>query len=400
MLFKKEFDIDKDFFIEKQKKPTKSKIAIKVFFTMLFLTLGFLFYVALNSNTDERPFLSSGKANNIKEARRYYLEGVTFFEEGKYKEAIESLNKQLALVDDPDAYNYLGKIYAEKGDTESAIENYKKALELKEDFYEPLFELGKIYYSLNNFKEAAKYLSKACFQNTENLELMGLTAEAYKQIGKVEDAIFLFKKILSLEPHNSYANTKMGEIYYQKRDFKAAIGYFEDAIFLAYDESIALELAKSYFELNNFVSALDVIEEILQTNKDNKQALALKKAIEYKKANIISEEKKETPSGEIKTQETPMNKEVLTKYIEGVEFKIKTNWAPPIGSNLKKASVKFTIDKNGNLISNAIYVSSGMREFDTSAKEAIELSAPFKPLPKELNREYLDVIFTFDFNIK
>ena len=95
-----------------------------------------------------------------------------------------------------------------------------------------------------------------------------------------------------------------------------------------------------------------------------------------------------------------MNKEVLNNYIQKIEIPIKMNWTPPTGSNLKKASVKFTLNKKGELLFNKIYVSSGMPEFDKSALDAIEASQPFEPLPKELNRETLDIIFTFDFNVK
>ena len=38
-------------------------------------------------------------------------------------------------------------------------------------------------------------------------------------------------------------------------------------------------------------------------------------------------------------------------------------------------------------------------DFDKSALDAIEMSKPFPPLPDALNRDSLDIVFTFDFNV-
>ena len=76
------------------------------------------------------------------------------------------------------------------------------------------------------------------------------------------------------------------------------------------------------------------------------------------------------------------------------------NWTPPANTNLKKASVKFSVNKSGELVSSAIYLSSGNLEFDKSVLKAINSSAPFPPLPEDMHRQSLDIIFTFDFNVK
>ena len=138
--------------------------------------------------------------------------------------------------------------------------------------------------------------------------------------------------------------------------------------------------------------------EILEENKDNKAAQSLKRTIEFKMSSQQQSQIEAKKPQEVKQE--PINKEVLDSYIKDIEVSIKTNWTPPVGSNLKKASVKFTVNKEGELINNQIYSSSGLVEFDKSALDAIELSKPFPPLPDKLNRETLDIIFTFDFNIQ
>lgn len=399
--FKKEFDIDKDFFMEKPKPPSKRGIAVKVFLCVLFLTFAVLCYCAFSFNINSKfgSIIQSIDNGNLKDAQNYYFEAMKSYDEGNFDKAIELLNKQLTILDDPDAYNYLAKIYLEQNNTDLAIENYKKAIEFNPNFFEANFELGKIYYSMNDYKNASKYLTNASNLQVENVEALSLTAECYKMTGHADDAIIIFEKILEQEPNSAFASAKIGEIYYQRLDYKKAIPYLEDAIQLVNDENTAMQLAKAYYELNMLEASMSVADDILAVNKQNTQAQSLKKALQYKLGKIkqkppIKEEVEKKPV------EVIVDKNLLNQYIQEIELSIKTNWTPPVGSNLKKASVKFSVNKEGELVSNVIYSSSGLIDFDKSALDAIELSAPFPPLPDGLNKEVLDIIFTFDFNIQ
>ena len=402
MLFKKEFDIDKEFFEEDVKRPKKRKLALRVFVAVLLITFAILCYSAFTFNFNTRfGNIDLSKPDlGLKEAQNYFFEAVKNYDNGEYDKAIENLNKQIAIVDDPDAYNYLAKIYMEKGNNELAIENYKKAVEFKPDFFEPNFELGKFYYSINDYKTASKYLTTASNSQPDNIEALSLTAETYKQTGKADEAIKIFEKILEFEPNSAFTNAKIGEIYFQRLQYKKAIPYLEDSIQTSFEENVAMELAKCYFELNSLESAKSIAEEILAENKDNKQAQSLRRAAEYKMGLSKEEAKEKEPAQTTQQPEpAPLNSKIVAEYIKEIELSIKTNWTPPVGSNLKKASVKFTVNRDGELISNVLFSSSGMPDFDKSALDAIEMSKPFPPLPDELNRESLDIVFTFDFNV-
>ena len=400
MLFKKEFDIDKEFFTEKNKSPKKIKTAFKVFIVVLILTFGFLVYGAFISNINFKfkGFGSIIQKSDLKEAQEHYLDAIKYYEEGDFAHAIESLNKQIALVEELDAYNCLGKIYQEEGNQALAIENYQHALDINPSFFEPNFELGKIYFSLNDYQNASKYLTQASRVQSDNNELLSLIADSYKRSGHADDAIKIFEKIIENSPDSAFAYAKIGEIYFQRLQYENAQYYFKNSLNIIFEAQTAVMLAKCYFELNRYDEALDVINTVLAENKDNKQALSIKKAIEYKKASSKNDAAARTV--EAKKNEPPIDKEIVTKYIEKIEPSIKSNWTPPSGTNMKKASVKFTINSKGELVSNEIYSSSGNVEFDKAALGAITLSAPFPPLPENLYREFLDIIFTFDFNIK
>ena len=113
MLFKKEFDIDKEFFTEKPAPASKRKLALRVFVGVLLFTFALLCYSAFtySFNSGFGSITINKSDENLKDAQNYYTEAIKFYEDGDYTKAVEFLNKQLAIVDDPDAYNCLAKIY-------------------------------------------------------------------------------------------------------------------------------------------------------------------------------------------------------------------------------------------------------------------------------------------------
>lgn len=86
-------------------------------------------------------------------------------------------------------------------------------------------------------------------------------------------------------------------------------------------------------------------------------------------------------------------------YMTELKRRIKRNWEPPRGNESKRVVVMFVVGKDGRLISQRIMRSSGNKETDRAAMSAVELTAPFKPLPPEYRGKDVDIQFTFDYNV-
>ena len=84
-------------------------------------------------------------------------------------------------------------------------------------------------------------------------------------------------------------------------------------------------------------------------------------------------------------------------YMKELKKDIKTNWNPPKGKENKTVVLLFKIAKDGNLISYKIHKSSGQANVDRAALKAIELTAPFRPLPEDFEGQNIDIQFTFDY---
>lgn len=82
-----------------------------------------------------------------------------------------------------------------------------------------------------------------------------------------------------------------------------------------------------------------------------------------------------------------------------LEQRIKRNWIPPKGDSSKRVVITFTIGRDGRLLSKSITKSSGVPLADRAAMKAIELTAPFRPLPPEFKGSSVPIEFTFDYNV-
>lgn len=86
-------------------------------------------------------------------------------------------------------------------------------------------------------------------------------------------------------------------------------------------------------------------------------------------------------------------------YMRELQKSIKSNWTPPKGNESKRVVLIFKIAKNGKLLANKVFKSSGIVAADEAAIKAVNLTAPFKPLPKEFKGKSVDIQFTFDYNV-
>ena len=86
-------------------------------------------------------------------------------------------------------------------------------------------------------------------------------------------------------------------------------------------------------------------------------------------------------------------------YMKDLEQRIKRNWSPPKGDSSKRVVITFTIGRDGRLLSAKVTKSSGVPLADRAAMSAIELTAPFRPLPPEFKGQSVPIEFTFDYNV-
>ncbi len=86
-------------------------------------------------------------------------------------------------------------------------------------------------------------------------------------------------------------------------------------------------------------------------------------------------------------------------YMRDLEQRIKRNWTPPKNDTSKRVVITFVIGRDGRLLSRKITKSSGIASVDNAAMSAVQLTAPFRPLPPEFKGQSVPIEFTFDYNV-
>jgi len=160
--------------------------------------------------------------------------GQCYLQEGRYRDAVASLQRVVdaestrvyprlylaqahyrlkeydkaqlilegVLEQDPNsfqAHNYLGLIYADKGQTSRAINAFSKAVTLQDDV-EAFQMLGYLYTREQKPREAAEVLEKAIEMEPENALVHLYLANSYMLLGQRTRGEQEYRKALELDP--------------------------------------------------------------------------------------------------------------------------------------------------------------------------------------------------------
>ena len=80
-----------------------------------------------------------------------------------------------------------------------AIEMLYKALELESDNIEILFQLGELYFLLNNFARSQQYLEKVLLQNENHVETLEILEKIYIYSNELSKAFSTAERIFLSE---------------------------------------------------------------------------------------------------------------------------------------------------------------------------------------------------------
>jgi serine/threonine protein kinase/Tfp pilus assembly protein PilF len=98
---------------------------------------------------------------------------------GDFEKSIWAINKYISLApDEPNPYDSRGDIYSYSGKIDQAIESYKKALQIKSDFYMSLAKLGLMYLFKREYAQAESCFSALSASSDKASRSIGRTTLA------------------------------------------------------------------------------------------------------------------------------------------------------------------------------------------------------------------------------
>lgn len=91
--------------------------------------------------------------------------------------------------------------------------------------------------------------------------------------------------------------------------------------------------------------------------------------------------------------------QAMGAYQQSVNLQIEQNWQEVSVTSSRQATVRFVIDRSGNVVNVELVQSSGLAATDEAAIAAIRAAAPFNPLPDLYEAETLAIRFTFNYEV-
>jgi serine/threonine protein kinase/Flp pilus assembly protein TadD len=122
----------------------------------------------------------------------YNMLAYAYNEIGDFEKSIWAINKYISLApNEANPYDTRGDLYAWNGKIDQAIESYKKALEIKPDFYASLAKLGFMYLFKKEYAKAESCYQKLCSSSDKDTRSEGRLNLAYIPTyqGKFENAL-------------------------------------------------------------------------------------------------------------------------------------------------------------------------------------------------------------------
>ena len=219
----------------------------------------------------------------------------------KQYEAAGNLLLELAQTDknNPNYHYELGLIKERLRDT-SAHSSFLSAYNLDPTHQKTIYKIAKYYLLRTKYDKVHQYANKGLRSYENNVELIGLKAQAYQLQEQWEKAIVQFEKLIELGSGSAFIYEKLGQCEIRNYNNDKAINHLEQALKLSPDRVKCYylladlylkkgnqKLAQDYIETYITAMKADPLDEpytflamVLNRQKKYKQALqALKKAL-------------------------------------------------------------------------------------------------------------------------
>jgi len=147
------------------------------------------------------------------------------------KETMEKLEALGYLTpDNADALNNLGQRYQERGEYLKAIEEYKKALNMRPDFHAVWNNLAVCYGKLGRFGEAEEALRKTISIKPDDFYAMNNLAVLYMRTGRMPAALEVAQRCVATEPGYANGRVTLGSVYATMGQLDSAETEFREAL--------------------------------------------------------------------------------------------------------------------------------------------------------------------------
>lgn len=171
-------------------------------------------------------------------------------------------------------YKAIAAIYNSTGKYDQAIEYLKKGKKIDSYDVATSVALAKAYY-LKDEKENAEHIYKeTILMSPKNWKSYFGYAYFLTQVGRHDEAIENYKKVLDLTPGNALALNNIAVGFFYKNEFKSAAEFFELAADSDPNSSVFANTGNMYYSSGDFKKAAYFYEKALRLQPSNYQLMS------------------------------------------------------------------------------------------------------------------------------
>jgi len=173
----------------------------------------------------------SAQQEEREDFRPAVTEGIRLYQLKKVEEAISAIKN--AIAEDPGdavAHNALGVIYSQEGDFDKALEEFDKAISLRDPYYKAIYNKFNLLLSSGRAEEAEALLKDVIQRHPDHIDgYINLGVLAGRR-GDNTSAFSYFDKAIELSPDDFDAFFKKGQLLVVEKRYEEALSCFNRAL--------------------------------------------------------------------------------------------------------------------------------------------------------------------------
>lgn len=225
---------------------------------------------------------------NYRNAMSHFISGNLNDVKGQYAQAILDYQEALSYYADPEIYDAMAKDYMRLGKSRMAINQARSAVDLDPNRVNFRRTLAEAYLSAFNADSAEiEYRTILSIDSTQVGDMLVL-ARLYEQT-RPEEAARLYEKSLRYTGPDLSTMMQLVRIYNTTNKFDSSIRVVKEMLHVDPSNAALKEmLADLYMQVGDNQEALDVIEALMKTNKDDYNLKARAATVYLRMKNFAS----------------------------------------------------------------------------------------------------------------
>lgn len=217
------------------------------------------------------------------------LLGSIYLERGAYREAVQMIQKSLALhAEQPVALCNLGLSLEKMDDLSAAMSCYNEAIRLQPNFTGAIYNRGALKRKMKQHEAALEDYNIAITQQPEFHLAHNNKGIVLTELGRISEAVASFNTAIEINSSHAETFNNRGVCYWKKRQLPEAISDYDKAITLKPDYiSAIVNMATTLCELHRYQEARTFVKRALDLKSDETEALALQLEIATRQCDWI-----------------------------------------------------------------------------------------------------------------